>query len=170
MHIPTHILSGWCLADTLDLAPRERLSAMVAASAADLDGLGLFVSVEFYAEYHHVLGHNLLAGMLLSAGLATLASKPHRMKMFCLSLVLFHLHLVLDYYGSGPGWGFEYLWPFADLHVECEHAWELASWENFLAFGILLAWTGIIFVRRRRTPLEVICPSLEARAVRHLPK
>ncbi|MGV3663656.1 MAG: metal-dependent hydrolase [Prosthecobacter sp.] len=170
MHIPTHILSGWCLADTLELTPRERMLAMVAASAADLDGLGLFVSVEFYAEYHHVLGHNLLAGMLLSAGLAALASKPHRLKMFCLALVLFHLHLVLDYYGSGPGWGFEYLWPLADLHVECEHAWELASWQNFLAFGILLAWTGIIFVRRRRTPLEVICPSLDARAVRRLPK
>lgn len=170
MHIPTHILSGWCLADTLDLTPRERLFAMVAASAADLDGLGLLVSVEFYAEYHHLLGHNLLAGTLLSAGLAAASTPPHRLKMFGLSMVLFHLHLVMDYYGSGPGWGFEYLWPFADLHVECTHAWELTAWQNYLAFALLLVWTGVIFFRKRRTPLEVICPSLDARAVRRLPE
>lgn len=40
MHIQTHIVSGWCAANLLDLTPRERALAMVAASAADLDGLG----------------------------------------------------------------------------------------------------------------------------------
>lgn len=137
---------------------------MVAASAADLDGLGLLAGVEYYAEYHHVLSHNWLFGVLLAAGLG--AFSTHRLKMFLVCLLLFHLHLVMDYYGSGLGWSIHYFWPFSTTEIVCDHAWELASWQNFLAFGVLLGWTLVIFVRRRRTPLEVICPSLDARAVR----
>lgn len=163
MHIPTHILSGWCVGNAVELTPKERLLAMVAASAADLDGLGLFVSVEYYAAYHHVLGHNLLVGILLSAVLAALASRPHRLKMGLLSLLLFHLHLAMDYYGSGLGWGLAYGWPFTDRELLCPHAWELDSWQNYVALALLLAWTGVILWRKGRSPLEVVAPPLEAR-------
>ena len=95
MHIRTHVLSGWCAADLLDLAPRERALAMMAATAADLDGLGLLVSLEAYGEYHHVRAHILAFGVLLSALLT--AFSPHRLKAFGLHLVLFHIHLVLDH-------------------------------------------------------------------------
>ncbi len=80
MHIQTHILSGWCVADCFDLTPRERFFATVAASAADLDGLGILVSVECYAEYHHVLAHNALFGFVLASLLAVCSR--HRLKAF----------------------------------------------------------------------------------------
>lgn len=154
------------MGNCLELTPKERVLAMAAAGAADLDGLGLLVSVDYYAAFHHVLGHNLLAGMLLSAGLAALATPPHRLKMFGLSLALFHLHLVMDYYGSGPGWGIAYGWPFTDTLIECPHAWELTGWQNYLVFAVLLVWTGIILWRKKRSPLEVLVPSLEKKLVR----
>ena len=46
MHIPTHILSGWCTGNLFDFKPRERLFCMIAATAADLDGLGMIYSMD----------------------------------------------------------------------------------------------------------------------------
>lgn len=159
MHIQTHILSGWCAADLLELTPRERFFAMVAASAADLDGLGILASWELYTTYHHVLGHNALVGGVLVAVLTTFST--HRLKAFCLYLALFHLHLVLDYFGSGPGWGIAYYWPFSDEQILYPDAWELSSWQNLCAGTFLVAWTVMIAARKRRTPLEVIAPALD---------
>ncbi len=164
MHIQTHILSGWCVANHLNLTPRERALVMAAASFADLDGLGLFVSIDYYVAYHHVLAHNLLFGALLT-GVLTLFS-THRLKAAALYFALFHLHLVMDYYGSGSGWGIHYLWPFTDTEILNPQAWELGSWQNMLAFLILLTWTLGIIIWKRRTPLEAILPKLDARIVR----
>jgi hypothetical protein len=163
MHIQTHILSGWCVADCFDLTPRERFFATVAASAADLDGLGILVSVECYAEYHHVLAHNALFGFVLASLLAVCSS--HRLKAFGLFLALFHLHLIMDYYGSGLGWGIAYLWPFSEHQMQSPYAWELASWQNFVTGVLLLGWTILIVIRKHRTPLEFIAPSADKKIV-----
>jgi hypothetical protein len=45
------------------------------------------------------------------------------------------------------------------------HAWELASWQNVLATAFLLVWTIVIAKRKRRTPIEVIFPSLDRKFV-----
>ena len=166
MHIQTHVISGWCIADLFNLTPRERALAMVAAAAADLDGLGLLVSVDYYAQYHHILAHNLLFGLVLAAVLT--AFSTHRPKAFGLYLALFHLHLVMDYFGSGPGWGIPYFWPFATREYESPHAWPLASWQNFLATLLLFIWAIVIAIRRRRTPFEAIIPSLDAMIVQRI--
>lgn len=152
------------MADLLVLTPRERVFAMVAASAADMDGVGLLVSIDYYARYHHVLAHNLLFGGLLAAALAIFST--HRLKAFILFLVLFHVHLLLDFYGSGPGWGIHYFWPFGGGAFFCPHVWDLNSWQNIVAFEVLFLWMfGIVFWRRR-TPFEAILPSLDAKIIR----
>lgn len=166
MHIQTHVMSGWCVADLFDLTPRERFFAMIAAAAADVDGLGIVVSWELYGEYHHVLAHNAVFGVLLASGLAAFSRK--RLRALGLYLVLYHLHLVLDYYGSGPGWGIAYLWPFSEELWLSPDAWELASWQNLVAGVVLLGWTLWIAIRKRRTPLEFIAPKWDKRAVRTL--
>ncbi len=168
MHIQTHIMSGWCVADTLELTPRERFLAMVASSAADLDGLGLLVGRDYYERYHHVIGHNLLVGVALT-GILT-AFSTHRLRAGLLYLGLFHLHLVLDYFGSGPGWTISYLWPFSDIELEYANAWSLTSWQNFVVGTFFLIWMIVIVVRRGRTPLEVILPSLDAKIVERYKK
>lgn len=163
MHIQTHLMSGWCVANVVELTPRERTLAMLAASLADIDGLGLLIRQDLYEEYHHVLAHNLWFALMIAATLTVFST--HRIKAFVMFLVLAHLHLILDYLGSGPGWTIPYLWPMEELLFENPHAWPLASWQNFLAGAGFLAWVMVIAVRKRRTPLENIAPRMDAQIV-----
>ena len=74
MHIPTHILSGWCVANLLPLGPRERVFCMVAAAIPDLDGAGYIAGAHFYERYHHVLGHNLTFAVISALALTAIRS------------------------------------------------------------------------------------------------
>ena len=103
MHIQTHILSGWCIANCFPCTPRQRLFAMVAASAADIDGVVIVFGREAYWTYHHTFGHNVFTVLLLS-GVFAAFTPGRRIGSFLLFLGLFHLHLLMDYYGSGPDW------------------------------------------------------------------
>lgn len=161
MHIPTHILSGWCVAGFLPLRPRERLFCMLAASLPDLDGLGILVSEEMYWRFHHYAGHNVFFGLLLSAGLAAFSWR--RWITFAACLTCFHLHLGMDYIGSGPGWMIHYLWPLNDYGIKTDAGWALDSWQNRVAFGVLLLVTIAIGYWRRITPLELMAPRLDRR-------
>jgi hypothetical protein len=111
MQIHTHLLSGWCIADLFSLTPRERFLAMAAAGAADLDGLGIIFGIQSYVDFHHVIGHNIFFGALLGGMLCVFSA--HRLKALLLYFALFHLHLLMDYFGSGPGWGIYYWWPLS---------------------------------------------------------
>jgi inner membrane protein len=161
MHIQTHVMSGWCLANCFQLNARERFLCMLAASLPDCDGLGLLFGQEAYWDYHHVLAHNLLVAVLLS--LALTGFSRHKLKCFAIYLGLFHLHLLMDYFGSGEGWGVLYFWPFGRDSYESEHCWGLYSWQN-LSFGaFFLLWTLLIAAVKKRTPLEWLMPGLDAK-------
>jgi membrane-bound metal-dependent hydrolase YbcI (DUF457 family) len=164
VHVQTHILSGWCVGNLFPrFSPRERLLCMLAASLADLDGLGILLGQEVYWDYHHKLGHNLLYGVVLCAALAAFATG--RALAFAVCLGLYHLHLLMDYFGSGPGWGIPYLWPFSPREWRSENAWPFYSWQNITAFAALLIWTLWIARRLGRTPLESIMPKLDRQLV-----
>jgi inner membrane protein len=169
MHIPTHIMSGWCVASLFDLTPRERLCCMAAASLEDLDGMGILVggpNGDAFQHYHHLLGHNLLFVTIVALGLAAIST--HKFKGFLLYLALGHLHILLDYFGSGPGWGIAYFWPFERHSYKTDLAWEFFSWQNLTAAGVLLVGTIVIAIRQRRTPVELIAPDLDRRFVKAL--
>ena len=159
-------MSGWCLGNYANLTPRERFCCILAASLADLDGLGLLVGQEAYWDYHHKLCHNLLFGLFLSVGLMLFSGR--RWRSFFIYLGLFHLHLVMDYYGSGAGWVVYYLWPFSDWYVESSHGWEFYSWQNITACFLFVGWVLWIAIRDGRTPLEIIMPSLDRQLVEWL--
>ena len=163
MHIQTHMLSGWCAANYLDLTARERFLCMAAASVSDLDGLGIVFGEEAYWRYHHVLGHNLPFAVLCSVAFALVSA--HRWTVLLLSLALFHVHFVLDYYGSGPGWSIYYLWPFSDRPLRRPDPWPFYSWQNISTFFALFAWTLVIAVRQGRAPLEWPMPRTDAKFV-----
>ena len=164
MHIQTHVLSGWCVANLAPhFTPRERLLSMLAASLADLDGLSIIAGQEAYWDYHHTLGHNLAFGIVLSVALAALSK--HRVLGFATYLALFHLHLLLDYYGSGPGWGIPYFWPFSTRQWVNPDAWPFYSAQNIGAAVALTIWTAWIVWRRGRTPLETVMPGLDRQLV-----
>ncbi|HWB54895.1 MAG TPA: metal-dependent hydrolase, partial [Tepidisphaeraceae bacterium] len=70
MQVQTHILSGWCVASLFQLDARQRAACMIAATMADVDGLGIFFGHQYYWEFHHKVGHNLFFGIMASALLA----------------------------------------------------------------------------------------------------
>ena len=168
MHAPTHIMSGWCVANCAELTPRERLFCMIAATAPDLDGIGAVIGTnsDAYQRWHHLLCHNLLFVLVLAGGL-TMFSR-HRMKALLLYLVLGHLHLLMDYFGSGPGWTIAYCWPFSTEKYKTDLAWEFFSWQNIACAAALLAWVIVIAIRQSRTPLELITSDLDRRVVARL--
>jgi inner membrane protein len=95
MHIPTHLMSGWCVANVFTLTARERAFCMAAASLADLDCFSRVFGQEAYWDYHHVVCHNLAFALLMSVVFA--ACSVHWVKGFIIYLALAHLHLLLDY-------------------------------------------------------------------------
>src|SRR6476619_5285133 len=101
VHVPTHIMSGWCVANAVRLTARERVFCMAAASLADVDGLSRAFGPDAYMDYHHVLGHNVTFAVGITVIFTCLATPAHRTRVFLLCLALTHLHLVLDYFGSG---------------------------------------------------------------------
>jgi hypothetical protein len=163
MHVQTHILSGWCLGNLLPFTPRQRLFCMMAASLEDVDGLGILWSQEAYWALHHKLGHCIAFGLLMTAILTAL-SKRRYLLCFVTYLSLFHLHIFLDVLGSGENWDMYYLWPFNDFRIKT-WGWPLFSWQNILAFVLLLIWTIVIARRQKRTPLECLMPSLDTKFV-----
>ena len=140
---------------------------MVAATVPDLDGVSRVFGERAFQDWHHVACHNLPFCVLTSGIFATLGRRPAlgRLGPFALYAGLFHLHLLMDYWGSGPGWPIVYFWPFGRWAVVNWRAWELTSWQNTLTAGVLLAITVAIAVVKKRTPLERLMPSLDAKLV-----
>ena len=164
MHLPTHVLSGWVVASLVPrLTPRERALAMVAATAPDLDGLAIVAGRDAFETYHHVVGHNLFFGLLVAAAIAGWST--HRRIMALLAFGLYHLHLVMDSFGSGRDWGISYLWPVVQREWVNPWRWDFVSWQNMVAaYGLLLV-TVVIAIRQGRTPLETVAPSLDRQLV-----
>jgi hypothetical protein len=156
-------MSGWVIGNCLDLSPRQRGFCMIAASLADLDGLSILFGQNAYWTYHHLLCHNLLFAVLFSAVFAWFS--PPLIRSFLIYLSLAHVHLLLDYYGSGPGWNIYYLYPFSRRSIYNQHAWDFYSWQNLSAAGVLFLITVLIAIRRGRTPLETIMPALDRQLV-----
>ena len=157
-------MSGWCLGNLLPFSPRERLCCMIAATIADIDGLGILISPHFYERYHHLLGHNITLAVVSSAILAAFSKR--KALGFVAYFALFHLHLYMDFWGSGPEWGICYFWPFQSgpgSWWQNPSGWAFFSWQNITAAALLLAWTIGIAIVCKRTPLELLMPSLDAK-------
>jgi hypothetical protein len=160
VHLLTHALAGWCTGNAVVDTPRERALCIGISLLSDLDGLAILGGVQAYYDYHHVVAHNALAG-LLASGVAALFS-PRPVRGFIVFLVLFHLHLAMDLLGSGSGWGIAYFWPFDCREYAVSFGWAIDAWQNYATLAVLVVWTLGLATRVRRTPLEHIAPRLEA--------
>jgi hypothetical protein len=164
----THALLGWAIAGPSGgLSRRERAWIVAAAVAPDLDGLGLIAEIAtresreplyWWSEYHHRLGHNLGACLLVTA-LAAVALR--RFWPVLLVAVSFHLHLLGDLVGArGPDgyqWPIPYLLPFSSRpELTVPWQWELNAWPNVVISVGLLAFTFWLAWRTGRSPLELV--------------
>jgi hypothetical protein len=129
----------------------------------DVDGLTLLAGEDAYGTWHHVLTHGALSAVLFSLALATFAVERRRVAF--LSLGTFHLHLLCDLVGSGPGWPLFYLWPFSRDELMWSGQWDLASWQNAiigLLASLLVLWCAVPL---GRTIVELFSVSADAKVV-----
>jgi hypothetical protein len=175
MNPVTHLLLSWTIAEPILEARRDRALVSLAGLAPDLDGAGILVDLArgvhpsegFYAAFHHVLAHNLTAGVVVA--LAAFALARRRAACAALALVAFHLHLLGDLVGSaGPGgfvWTLSYLYPFSERALAWDGQWELNAWPNLVITALLLVAAGAAAVRRGRSPLELVSLRADAALV-----
>jgi hypothetical protein len=156
-----HAELSWLTAQGLPRR-RDRIIVTLAGVAPDLDGLSLVGGVETYGRWHHVLTHGAPAA--LACGVIALAVS-RRFAVAGLAVLAFHLHLLCDLMGSGPGWPIFYAWPFSRAELMWSGQWNLASWQNSVigmtATTLCLAcalWTS-------RTPVELFSLKQDAKVV-----
>ena len=161
-----HYLVVWALAvQWPGLRRFDRALIVAGGLAPDLDGLGIFAEfvtrhseppLYWWSEYHHTIGHNACAGLVVGS-LAWLLSRRPMVAM--LALASFHLHLLADLAGGrGPDgyqWPIPYLWPLrSDLSLTVPWQWQLNAWPNvaisvtLMAYALWAAWS------LGRSPLE----------------
>ena len=164
----THFLVGWMVANTGGLERRERAAVTLAGIAPDFDAFGAIPEIltrntahplPWFSRYHHILGHNLGAALLVAAVCFAVARR--RWRTAALALVSFHLHLLGDIVGAkgpeGYGWPVPYLLPFSDKwQLVWSQQWPLNGWQNFLISGVLLAATFYLAWLRGYSPLEMV--------------
>ena len=134
----------------------------------DLDGLTLLGGEDLYGKWHHVLTHGVLSAVVISGALALLAKR--KAAVLGLAFAAFHLHLVCDLLGSGPGWPIHYLWPFSPEEWGWRGQWDLASWQNTLiGMGATLAVLACA-LPFGRTAVELFSLNADAKVVATLRK
>jgi hypothetical protein len=168
MHLPTHGLLGWLLAESATLERRDRLLVFGAGLFPDLDALTVLGGPEFYQRYHHVILHNVsgaVAYTILAAALAT-----RRLLVAGLALIGYHLHLLCDFVGSaGPDgslWSVPYLVPFSFEDFYFQQQWGLASWQNVSVTVAAILVCIHLGARRGRTVVEVVSSRADAEVVK----
>ncbi|WP_417913408.1 metal-dependent hydrolase [Candidatus Electronema sp. TJ] len=165
----SHFLLSWLTANTVQLDRRERLLVTCGGIAPDMDGLGIIADfltrnssrpLQWWGEYHHLLGHNAAFGALLAA-FTLLCAKQRRTAAALLSLTVFHLHLFCDLVGSrGPDgfqWPLPYLWPFSKAwQWTWDGQWALNAWPNLLVTAAALLAAFYLAWKTGRSPLEFV--------------
>lgn len=169
----THFLLGWMVANTVSLNRRERAVVTLAGVVPDVDGLGAVAEIftrgseqplPWFSEYHHMLGHNLGFGLIVTVGSFLVATR--RWKTAALAFLSFHLHLLGDVVGArGPDgyqWPIPYLLPFSDAwQWTWEGQWALNAWPNLLITGLALAATFFLAWKRGYSLLEMLSASMD---------
>lgn len=162
-----HAEVGWLSAQKLK-ERRDRMLVTAAGVLPDLDGLTLLGGEELYGKWHHVLTHGAVSAIAICTLLTVFAKE--RAKVFGLTLFAFHLHLLCDLAGSGPGWPISYLWPFSHAELFWSGQWDLASWQNSvigLVATLLCLWCAMPL---GRTVVEIFSLKGDAAVVATLRK
>lgn len=169
----THLMFSWLVGVKVLQERRERTIVALVGVAPDIDGLGVIIdtlsgSTNYYAQYHHVVGHSIFSAILFAFIAAALA-KVQKLTVFCLAFLVVHMHILCDIVGSkGPDgfqWPIYYLYPLNSAYgITWAYQWALNSWQNVLFMVLLLFVSGYYAATRRITFLEVFSERLNAEA------
>ena len=176
----THFLLSWLVADHFvrkDSPRSERDIALITAAGVlpDADGVGLFIDIanlslgcneafSYYHAYHHWYAHGIFASLCIASLMAAVAVDKRR--VFLVSLLTFHLHLVCDLLGSrgpdpGDVWTVFYLGPFSrKMNWFWNGQWRLDGWQNVTLSMLALGWVFWRAWRWGRSPLSLLSPGV----------
>jgi hypothetical protein len=171
MNILTHGFLSWSLSTAVARNRGERAALTTAGMLPDIDGFGYLPEalsggrIPMFSMFHHVLAHNLLAGLVCTGVAALLFRRNWRIPL--LAFLFFHLHLLGDIMGGkGPDgyeWPVPYLWPFMPAYeITWSGQWTLNAWPNFLISGLCLAYILYFAWRKGFSPLELISRKADA--------
>lgn len=184
MHLPSHALLGWLVAESADLDRRDRILVFGAGVIADFDalvvvpgfiagGFSVEAAKQAFSNWHHLISHNLLSACVYAAVVALLAHR--RAVAGGLAFLGFHLHLLCDFIGSagpdGSYWSLPYLVPFDKLITGKiwqplpPYQWGLASWQNVTITIVAMLVQAHLGATRGRTIVEVISRRADAAVV-----
>lgn len=168
MHVVTHLLAGWAVAEHTVKTPRDRALVAWASVVPDLDGVGLIIdwiggafgqSWGYYEQFHRLALHGLPGAILCTALFAWLSNEKRVTALWV--FVSYHLHLlgdVLGSRGSGPAdfWPLHYLMPVSDaLTIHWRGQWPLTSWQNTTITVLLMVYAMALAIRRGRSPVRL---------------
>lgn len=171
----THFLMGWAVANTSpNLTKRERAFVTWASVIPDLDGIGIVAELatknsdrplNWWSDYHHILGHNIGFALLITVLAMTFSRQ--KLQTGFLVFISFHLHLLGDLIGArgpdGDQWPIPYLLPFSDgLSLTWIGQWPLNGWPNFVLTAGLIVVAIVLARRRGFSPLELFSPKADA--------
>ena len=162
MHLEAHAGLGWLLAQVGNGGRRFRGAVLLAAVLPDLDAASYLFGPEVYIRYHHVLGHNLVFSLAVSAAAAGLC-RGGRLKAFLFTQLAFYTHFFGDYFFTV--YTLKYFYPFSQAEFLSEHALWLGHPLNtaFVCVGIALVFVLALWCKR--TPIELLSPELDERLV-----
>lgn len=155
----THGMIGWLISQPLEKR-RDRILITAASLLPDLDGIGAVIDIDYYSRYHHIFGHNVFFGLVLS--LIAWKYGRDKIKTSIFVFVSFNSHILGDLLGSGAAWGIPYYWPLHKTIYDFSYPfqWELDSWQNLATTAICIVFIVILGLYKKRTILEIV--SLEA--------
>jgi len=144
-----------------------------ASVVPDIDGLGIIAEwttrnsahpLNWWSDYHHVLGHNFGFALLFSVIAAVFAKQ--KVITTLLVFISFHLHLLGDLIGArGPDgfkWPIPYLLPFSKQpELVWSGQWALNAWPNVLITGLLLIVTMVLARNQGYSPLQLFSAKLD---------
>ncbi len=164
MHVPAHAAFGWAIGA---LAPgsdrRLRGWCLFASIAPDLDGVTYLGGAALYGEWHHVLGHNLLVGVLVVAA----AAIHHRGRgagrialAALLVAIVFASHLLTD--ALMTSWHLRMLWPFSHRDFGVDNGFYLSHPVNTALYLASLPAVILLAAWKKVSPLELLSRPLDA--------
>jgi len=177
----THFFMGWAVANAVpSLTKRDRAFVTWASVVPDIDGLGIIAEkltqhsshpLNWWSNYHHMLGHNLGFALFISIVAAIFARQ--KIKTTLLVLFSFHLHLLADLVGArgpdGDQWPLPYLLPFSkQLQLTWSGQWALNAWPNIVITASLIGIAVMLARQRGFSPLEMFSAKADAAFVRAL--
>jgi len=175
VHVVTHLLVGWTVAEHTTKSPRDRMLITWASVLPDLDGLGLIAdmvagwtggTIQWYDRFHHILLHGLPGALLATAILACFAEQ--RTRAAVLIFISYHLHLLGDLLGSRGGddvsyWPIHYLSPISEaMTYTWSGQWPLTSWQNTTITVVLMAYALALAVQRGYSPVGLFSRKADA--------